>query len=193
MLLCVASPIALKPSSQDHTPWQSDVSVNRGVFCYVVWIRTKTPGLQLRFPCANTPYTIGCFDSSSLKLITSWGLLSGQDLNLLGVIDYYLRRSLGAFTNSATWLFEDEKSFVLYRPYTLSMLLVLIIQNSHVFLSQGNNTIFYNQYVKEKLYLLYAQSYIKLQEKKKFFYFFSKLNPNPTLNEWTIFTEDRLW
>ena len=33
-LTCVASPIALKPSSQVHTPWQSDISVNRGVFWY---------------------------------------------------------------------------------------------------------------------------------------------------------------
>ena len=30
--VCVASPIALKPSSQVHTPWQSDTSANRGVF-----------------------------------------------------------------------------------------------------------------------------------------------------------------
>jgi phosphopantothenoylcysteine synthetase/decarboxylase len=59
-------------------------------------------------------------------------------------------------------LFEDEKS---------SALLTFIFVTP-TFLSQWNNTIFYNQYVKEKLYLLYAQSYIKLQEKKSFFIFF---------------------
>ena len=78
-LTCVASPIALKPSSQVHTPWQSDTSANRGVLSSPYGNRTRDSAVkgQRLNPLSNGPLTVGPAPHSELVLCSFKRFLSG--------------------------------------------------------------------------------------------------------------------